>query len=407
MKKIANSRRTAAFAVARWLATKDFPATLLPEGPDRAFVQDLVYTVIRRLRPLRRVLGALVAKWPKGELEALLYVGAAQVLYMDDVPDFAAVNETVEAAKQCDNKSVAKVVNGVLRNLIRRREEFEQMIAAAPLEERESFPTALVKRWIARFGEENAAKLCAWHNEPAETFLARRDGSFVALERGKKVADVPGYAEGEFIVQDPGTALAVELVAAQPGEAILDACAAPGGKTIQLAWRGARVTACEVNPKRRRKLEENLARLRMEVEVTGALAGEDFRRETEDGTEIKQSNNRTIEQFPKVLVDAPCSNTGVLRRRPDARWNWSLEKLEALVKLQAEILDQVVPLVAPGGTLVYSTCSNEPEENAEQVNAFLKRHPDFTLDTTRESVPFESGHDGAFAARLVRTVSRT
>ena len=397
-----NSRRTAAFAVVRWLATKDFPATLLPEGPDRAFVQDLVYTVIRRLRPLRKVLGALVSKWPKGDLEALLYVGAAQILYMDEVPDFAAVNETVEAAKQCDNKSIAKVVNGVLRNLIRRREEFEQMIAAASLEERESFPTALVKRWTARFGAENAAKLCAWHNEPAETFLARKDGSFVALERGKKVADVPGYAEGEFIVQDPGTALAVELVDAQPGDEILDACAAPGGKTIQLAWRGAKVTACEVNPKRRRKLEENIARLRLEVEIRGALTGEDFRRETEDGTEIKQSNNRTIEQFSKVLVDAPCSNTGVLRRRPDARWNWSEEKLQALVKLQAEILDQVAPLVAKGGTLVYSTCSNEPDENVEQVNAFIARHPDFKLDTTRESVPYESGHDGAFAARLIR-----
>ncbi len=386
MKKNTNSRRTAAFAVVRWLATKDFPATLLPEGPDRAFVQDLVYTVIRRLRPLRKVLGALVTKWPKGELEALLYVGAAQVLYMDEVPDFAAVNETVEAAKQCDNKSVAKVVNAVLRNLIRRREEFEQMIAAAPLEERESFPTALVRRWTARFGEENAAKLCAWHNEPAETFLARKDGSFVALERGKKVTEVPGFAEGGFIVQDPGTALAVELVDAKPGDEILDACAAPGGKTIQLAWRGAKVTACEVNPKRRRKLEENLKRVGVEVEVADAL----------DSCRLQSI------AFGKVLVDAPCSNTGVLRRRPDARWNWSVEKLEALVKLQAEILDQVEPLVAPGGTLVYSTCSNEPEENLEQVNAFLVRHPDFKLDVTRESVPFESGHDGAFAARFVR-----
>ena len=383
---MANSRRIAAFAVVRWLATKDFPATLLPEGPDRAFVQDLVYTVIRRLRPLRKVLGALVTKWPKGELEALLYVGAAQVLYMDEVPDFAAVNETVEAAKQCDNKSVAKVVNAVLRNLIRRREEFEQMIAAAPLEERESFPTELVRRWTARFGAENAAKLCAWHNEPAKTFLARKDGSFVELERGKKVTDVPGYAEGEFIVQDPGTALAVELVHAQPGDEILDACAAPGGKTIQLAWRGAKVTACEVNPKRRRKLEENLKRVGVEVEVADAL----------DSCRLQSI------AFGKVLVDAPCSNTGVLRRRPDARWNWSVEKLEALVKLQAEILDQVEPLVAPGGTLVYSTCSNEPEENLEQVNAFLVRHPDFKLDVTRESVPFESGHDGAFAARFVR-----
>ena len=415
MEKKGNSRRTAAFAVVRWLATKDFPATLLPEGPDRAFVQDLVYTVIRRLRPLRKVLGALVAKWPKGELEALLYVGAAQVLYMDEVPDFAAVNETVEAAKLCSNKSIAKVVNGVLRNLIRRRAEFEAQIAAAPLEERESFPTELVRRWTARFGAENAAKLCAWHNEPAITYLAvkpdaaatgmsppRLEGAqqgeatflspqFLFLERGKKVTDVPGYAEGEFIVQDPGPALAVELVDAKPGDVILDACAAPGGKTIQLAWRGAKVTACEVNPKRRRKFEENLKRLGFadKIEIVESL---------------HCSTSTADFGYPKILVDAPCSNTGVLRRRPDARWNWSVEKLESLVKLQAEILDQVAPLVALGGTLVYSTCSNEPEENLDQVNAFLARHSDFTLDTTRESIPFESGHDGAFAARLIRTV---
>ena len=389
MGKVVNSRRDAAFIVLRWLATKDFPANLLPDGPDRAFVQDLVYTVIRRLRPLRKVLGVLVPKWPKGELEALLYVGAAQVLYLDEVPDYAAVNETVEAAKMCPNRNVAKVVNGVLHNLIRRRAEFEQMIAGAPLEERESFPTELVRRWTARFGAENAAKLCAWHNEPAETFLARADGSFTALERGKRVTDVPGYAEGAFIVQDPGTKLAVDLMDVRPGEHVLDACAAPGGKTVQLAWRGARVTACEVNPKRRRKLEENIARLRLEAEVVGSFS--DFAQGT-----------RHEAQVTKVLVDAPCSNTGVLRRRPDARWNWSVEKLESLVKLQAEILDQVAPLVAPGGTLVYSTCSNEPEENDEQVKAFLSRHPDFTLDTTRESVPFESGHDGAFAARLIR-----
>ncbi len=403
MASVSYSRRTAAFAVARWLATKDFPATLLPEGADRAFVQDLVYTVIRRLRPLRKVLGELVTKWPKGELEALLYVGAAQVLYMDGVPDFAAVNETVEAAKLCGNKSIAKVVNGVLRNLIRRRDEFAAQIAAAPLEERESFPTELVRRWTARFGAENAAKLCAWHNEPAKTFLARKDGSFVELERGKKVTDVAGFAEGEFIVQDPGTALAVELVDAKPGDAILDACAAPGGKTIQLAWRGAKVTACEVNPKRRRKLEENLKRVLGSIGSVETIGSLDAVGSVGIGSEIRQSDNQTIRQFSKVLVDAPCSNTGVLRRRPDARWNWSIEKLESLVKLQAEILDQAARLVAPGGTLVYSTCSNEPEENDEQVKAFVARHPDFTLDTTRESIPFESGHDGAFVARLIRT----
>jgi len=388
-----NSRRAAAFAVARWIAAKDFPSSMLPEGPDRAFVQDVVYTTIRRIRPLRKVLGALMKRWPKGELEALLYVGAAQILYMPDVPDFAAVSETVEAAKACGNPSVAKVVNGVLRNLVRRREEFERMVASAPLEERESFPTALVRRWEGRFGSEGAARLCAWHNEPAETFLARRDGSFAKLERGRRVEDVPGYAEGEFIVQDPGTRLAVELLDPKPGERVLDACAAPGGKTVQIAWRGASVVACEVNPKRRRVLEANLARLKLAVEVVAELP---------PLPESLQPSTFNLELFHKVLVDAPCSNTGVLRRRPDARWNWSEERLAALVKLQAEILDACASRVAPGGALVYSTCSNEPEENDRQVAAFLARHPDFSLAASRESVPSESGTDGAFAAKLVR-----
>ena len=388
-----SSRRSAAFIVARWIATKDFPASMLPTGADRAFVQDIVYTTIRRIRPLRKILGALMKQWPKGELEALLYVGAAQILYMPDVPDFAAVSETVEAAKACENPSIAKVVNGVLRNVIRRREEFEKMVAEAPLEERESFPTALVRRWERRFGAENAARLCAWHNTPAETFIARRDGSFVKLERGQRVEDIPGYAEGDFIVQDPGTRLAIELLDPKPDERILDACAAPGGKTVQIAWRGASVVACEVNPKRRRRLEENLARLKLDVEVIPELPS------LPENFQLSTSN---FKLFHKVLVDAPCSNTGVLRRRPDARWNWSEEKLAALVKLQAEILDACALRVAPDGLLVYSTCSNEPEENEAQVTAFLARHPDFSLGESRESIPFESGTDGAFAARLKR-----
>lgn len=373
------ARRAAAFIVARWLVTKEFPSTLLPEGADRAFVQDLVYTVIRRLRPLRRILGTFVKQWPKGELEALLYVGAAQILYMDDAPDFAAVNETVAAAKSCENPSVARVVNGVLRNVIRRR---ASLVLGTELE---TFPTALVRRWTARFGAADAERLAAWHNAPAITYLARRDGTFVALERGKKVMDVPGFADGEFIVQDPGTRLAVDLLGPQPGERILDACAAPGGKAVQLAWRGADVTACEVNPRRRARLEENVARLKLPIKVVEALG-----------------SLRPCDCFSKVLVDAPCSNTGVFRRRPDARWNWTAEKLAELVKLQAEILDAAAAQVAPGGVLVYSTCSNEPEENAEQVAAFLARHPDFTLRESKESVPFEAGHDGAFAAAFVR-----
>ena len=393
MAGVVNSRRTAAFIFAKWLATKDFPATMLPEGQDRAFVQDLVYTTIRRLRPLRRILGGFLKTWPKGELESLLYIGAAQILYMKDVPDFAAVSATVDAAKASPNKNIAKVVNGVLRNLIRKRDEGVDFMEGALLEERESFPTALVKRWIDRFGKENAEKLCKWHNEPAETWIARPDRSFTKLERGERVESVKGYAEGEFVVQDPGTQLAIELMDVKRGEKVLDACAAPGGKTIQLAWRGANVTACEVNPKRRRRLVENLERV-------GVMSGSS-RVEVIDS--LSQPQPSTSTSFTKILVDAPCSNTGVLRRRPDARWNWSEEKLKELVKLQAEILDQVVPLVAPGGAIVYSTCSNEPEENLEQVRAFTRRHKDFHIVTSKESIPYESGHDGAFAALIRRS----
>ena len=379
-----NSRRAAAFAVARWIATKEFASTLLPEGADRSFVQDIVYTVIRRARPLRLALSRLLKKWPAVEMESLLYVGAAQILYMPGVPDFAAVNETVEAAKECANPNVAKVVNGVLRNLLRRREEFERLIADSPLAVREGFPDELVARWTARFGEAGAERLAKWHNEPAETFLAY-PGRFEKLPRGKRVEDVEGFADGAFIVQDPGTGLAVELMEAAEGERILDACAAPGGKTIQLAWRGADVTACEVNPRRRRRLVENLVRTRLDSKV-----------KVVDAFDVAEN------QFDKVLVDAPCSNTGVLRRRPDARWNWNLEKLSALVKLQSEILDAAALRVRSGGRLVYSTCSNEPEENSLQIEAFLSRHADFRLVASKESIPFETGFDGAFAAALER-----
>ena len=390
-----NSRRTAAFVVARWLATHEFPSEMLPKGgDDRAFVQDVVYTTVRRFRPLRTVLGELLKTWPKGELEALLLVGAAQILYMPDVPDFAAVNETVAAAKLGDRaKRLDRVVNGVLRNLLRRRAEFEAKLAAAPLAERESYPNALVARWTARYGAEGAEKLARWHNTPAETWLAR-PGSFEKLPRGERVADQPGFAEGAFIVQDPATAGAVELLDVSAGKmpvvpvsglSVLDFCAAPGGKTVQIAWRmgEGRIVAQEVNPKRLARLKENLARMHLD-NVTAV-------QKVEDGA-----------LFDRVLVDSPCSNTGVIRRRPDARWRWNADHLAQLVALQRQILDAAAAHVKPGGRLVYSTCSNEPEENAEQVAAFLAAHPDFTEVGRYESVPFETNHDGAFACALVR-----
>ena len=403
-----NSRRTAAFAVCRWRTTHEFTNELLPaDCADRAFVQDIVYTVVRRYRALRVVLGELMKKWPKGELEALVLVGAAQILYMPDVPDFAAVNETVSAAKASGrDKRLDRVVNGVLRNLLRRRAELEAKLASAPLAERESYPTALVKRWIVRYGEEKAEALAKWHNQPAETWLAFKDGRFEKLPHGRKVTEVEGYAEGAFIVQDPATVGAVELLDVAPGQTVLDFCAAPGGKTAQIAWRLAgtgRLVAQEVNPKRLARLKENLSRLRLSsVEAFPSLNGLAGLAPNgmAIGTAANSIDGRTA--FDRVLIDAPCSNTGVLRRRPDARWRWSADHLKQLVALQAQILDAAAPFVAPGGRFVYSTCSNEPEENGEQVAAFLERHPDFAEVARRESVPFETDHDGAFACALER-----
>ena len=384
-----NSRRAAAFTLAAWMTTKEYPSGLLPDGPDRAFVQDIVYTAVRRLRALRFVLGKLVPRRPKGELEALLLVGAAQILYMPDVPDFAAVSETVEAAKM-SGRGAASFVNGVLRNLLRRRAELEGALAAEPLAARESFPSELVGRWTARYGEESAAAMCRLFNEPAETFLAWKPGSghepFEKLPRATRVESVPGFAEGLFTVQDPATAGAVGLCDAKPGMSVLDLCAAPGGKTVQLAWRlggEGRLVAVEVNAHRRKRLAENVARCAPKgVEVVESPAEGDV--------------------FDVVLADVPCSNTGVLRRRPDARWNWNRKKLEELVKIQAEIADKAASHVAPGGALVYSTCSLEPEENRMQVEAFLARHPDFRCCAEAESLPFATRTDGAYACRLER-----
>ena len=259
-----------------------------------------------------------------------------------------------------------------------------------------------MSRWTERYGAEGAEKLARWHNTPAETWLARK-GSFEKLPRGEKVADQPGFAEGDFIVQDPATAGAVDLldlstgkmpVAPGEGLSVLDFCAAPGGKTVQIAWRmggprscaaAGEIVAQEVNPKRLARLKENLVRMKLD-NVTAV-------QKVEDG-----------KLFDRVLVDAPCSNTGVIRRRPDARWRWNADHLAQLVALQKDILAAAATHVKPGGRLVYSTCSNEPEENAEQVAAFLAAHPDFTEVDRRESVPFETGYDGAFACALVRHV---
>jgi len=394
-----SSRREAIYILTRWLETQEFPDRLISDGPDRAFVTDLVYTTVRRRRTLEWALGQLVKKMPKGETEAALLIGAAQILFMPSVAEYAAVNETVEAAKIASRQTVG-LVNAVLRNLLRQRDALFAGLAKQSLGVRTSHPDSLTTRWTDRFGTEEAEALCAWNNTPAETFAAYPPGApepYAAVPHGTRVESLPGYSEGAFIVQDPATAPAVDLLDARPGLSILDACAAPGGKTVQIAWRmGApiserhRLVALDLRADRLETVRANLARTRLDwVTVEeGDL--------TADPHDLLARHGR----FDRILIDAPCSNTGVLRRRPDARWRWTTKRMKQLAETQAAMLEKAFSLLAPNGRVVYSTCSLEPEENRRQISHLRKTHPEIACVGVEERIPMRSKTDGAFACAL-------
>ena len=199
------ARRTAAFAIARWRAEGVAAENLLPDGgEERAFVQDLVYTAIRRHRTLEWVLRKFLKKWPKGELEALLLAGAAQILFMDDVPDYAACNETAEAARlTASRRGNTSVVNGVLRNILRRKDDLLKELSEQPLALRESYPDFLVMRWEARYGVETAEKLAKWHNQSPDIFLAYPDGRF-ELKAGDRVGITGAKGETAKLLKNLG-----------------------------------------------------------------------------------------------------------------------------------------------------------------------------------------------------------
>lgn len=403
-----SSRREAIFAITRWLSTQDFPDRLIPDSPDRAFITDMVYTTVRRRRTLEWVLSRLVKKMPKGETEAALLVGACQILFMPDVADYAAVNETVEAAK-LTARSTAGLVNGVLRNILRQRDALLADLAKQPIGIRASHPDALVERWLERFGQEETLALCEWDNTPAETWLAYPPGAtpdfpaspfpnYYTLPRGTRVEDVPGYADGAFIVQDPATAAAVDLLDIRPGLNVLDACAAPGGKTIQIAWRmGApsdgnshRLVALDLYDDRLALIRANLERTR-QTWVTVQQG---------DITDNPADTLAEFGLFDRILLDAPCTNSGVLRRRPDARWRWTTKRMKQLAATQEAMLENALSLLAPGGRLVYSTCSLEHEENRRRITVLRQAHPEIDCVGVIERIPTRSHTDGAFACAL-------
>ncbi|HZO84878.1 MAG TPA: 16S rRNA (cytosine(967)-C(5))-methyltransferase RsmB [Verrucomicrobiae bacterium] len=393
-------------------------------GVDRGLAQELAYGVVRWERTLEWLIDQKTRERPeKPALQILLRLGLYQLFWLDRIPDHAAVNETVELGKRMGFKSQAGFINAVLRAFLRERDATRQRLNE--LREREpakglSHPDWLYERWRERCGEAEARRLMEWNNQPPPTYarlntIKANAGQLSERWKGEEVqfractfdwipedlvfeliehpsvATLRSFQEGWFYIQDPSTLLSVRGVDPQPGETILDMCAAPGGKTTYIAQsinNQGKLIATDLSASRLEMVRENCARLG----VTCASI-----EQWSPGLSRLGSA-----PFDRVLLDVPCSNTGVMRRRVELRWRIRPEELARLVKEQRDLLEHASQLVKSGGVLVYSTCSLEPEENSGVVQAFLAAHPNFKLDRERMLLPFRDGVDGAYAARLLR-----
>jgi len=397
--------------------------TSLPER-DRAFVRALVAVVLRRLGTLRHLLGLFLSRGSPPDaprVETALLIGAAQILWLD-VPDHAAVDLAVRLAR-ADRKAMhyAGLVNAVLRRVAG---DGRARFAATPNLTLDT-PPWLMNRWARHYGPETARAIAAAHaGEPALDFTVKSDaehwaklfggrvlatGSVRAIVHGP-VRQLPGYGEGAWWVQDAAAALPARLFGEVRGQTVADLCAAPGGKTAQLAAAGARVTAVDRSQARLHRLQENLARLHLSVETVAA-----------DATEWKGG------PFDAVLLDAPCSSTGAIRRHPDIPWVKREADIATLADLQRRLIAHAVELVKPGGRLIYCTCSLEREEGEDIVEALLaadsrmRRRPISPDEVSRLSSvltpagdlrtlpchlpdpnPRLAGLDGFYAARIER-----
>ncbi len=391
---------------------------------DRALARSIATVALRRLGTIRKALARRMEKgMPKrgGSLEWTLIVAAAQILFLD-TPDHAAVDLAVSATRaEPGSAPFAALVNAVLRAIARERDAI--LASSDPLED--DTPAWLAQRWRATYGESVARAIAAAHrSEPTLDLSVKNDphgwaerlGGIVLptcsvrLDTHQPVAELEGYAAGEWWVQDAAAALPARLLRPRPGMRIVDLCAAPGGKAAELAAAGADVTTVDRSAERLKLLAANFERLRLrsEIVVADALAFD-------------------APPFDAVLLDAPCSATGTIRRHPDVAWIKRLGDLPPLVKLQAQLIDKAIALTKPRGTIVYCVCSLEPEEGEAQLAAVLRRNPDARrLPIAPEEIggvaecltaagdlrtlpchlwgdnPRRSGLDGFFAARLIK-----
>ncbi|MEH2481343.1 16S rRNA (cytosine967-C5)-methyltransferase [Nitrobacteraceae bacterium AZCC 2146] len=392
---------------------------------DRALMRRLVATILRRLGTLGHVLSRLLDRGVPTDApraQSALLIGAAQILWMD-VPDHAAVDLSVRMV-QSDRRAAkyAGLVNAVLRRCAREGQPLIDEIAAQSLD----IPPWLMARWNANYGETTAKAIAvALSHEPSLDLTVKSDaepwatrlhgevlptGTVRTLLQGS-VTMLPGFSDGQWWVQDAAAALPARLFGDLRGKRIVDLCAAPGGKTAQLIHAGAEVTAVDRSQNRVARLRENLARLSLEAETVIA-----------DGAEYPG------EGFDAVLLDAPCASTGTIRRHPDVAWLKQESDIIMLTALQQRLLKKAVTMLKPGGTLVYCTCSLEPEEGEQAIAALLASDPSMhrapvdasevaglseivTAEGDLRTLPCHLPHDdprlggldGFYAARLVKS----
>lgn len=388
---------------------------------DRALCRELVYGVIR----WQGLLDAMIArgvreKMPGLRARVLLRLGLYQLLFMDGMPAYAAVNETVGLASRLGiGAAEVGFVNAMLRGFADRVSELRTWMDSVRVSDPAtgySHPGWLYNRWVGFWGRDAAIQLMAFNNAPAPVYarvntlrtdataLTRRwdqegvryrqvekdwlpPGLYFELECDMGLTDLGSFKDGLFYVQDPAAALAVLLLDPKPGERVLDCCAAPGGKCTlmaQLMRDTGRIVAVDVSRRGLALLRENCTRLGITI------------------VEPVQDLGCAGSGFDRVMLDVPCSNTGVMRRRVEVRWRISESELARLVSVQKQLLSRCAGLVKPGGVLVYSTCSIDPEENRGVVDWFLAGHPWFSLVQDRQLLPFVDGVDGAYAALFQR-----
>ncbi|OUS05594.1 16S rRNA (cytosine(967)-C(5))-methyltransferase [Gammaproteobacteria bacterium 42_54_T18] len=412
---------------------------------DRPLLQELCFGVCRWFIRLDKI-ASLVTHHPfktrDSDIHALLLVGIYQILYLR-VPDHAAISETVEATRQMDKAWAAKVINGTLRRLQREKNELEQSLPDN-LTVQSAHPKWLVDMIKAAWPEQ-AERIVSNNNTQApmtirvnprhnqrESYLQQLKQKGIQaklcefstcgiqLEKACSVEKLPGFDQGHCFVQDEAAQLSAKLLDAQPGDRVLDACAAPGGKTTHIAELQPDLTALvalDADEQRVTRIHENLQRLALTAEVH-AQSLESFTQQyleqpTDKTAEDNIDNKNDIPLFNRILLDAPCSAVGVIRRHPDIKWLRKRTDINALAETQLLLLKNAWTLLAPGGTLLYATCSILPHENERVVHTFLAEQNDAkeqVLDVTWgqavsvgvQLLPQKDGHDGFYYAKLLK-----